>query len=41
VADTPLKSPTRAFRPGNSVLDSVAYAMQNRDKFIVDSIAMR
>lgn len=41
VADTPVKLPTRAFRPGNSVLDSVAYAMQNRDKFIADSIAMR
>lgn len=41
LTDTPLKSRAHTFRPGNSVLDSVANAMQNRDKFIADSIAMR
>ncbi|MEO3405352.1 DUF4271 domain-containing protein [Mucilaginibacter sp. CAU 1740] len=40
-ADTPVTTRARAFRPGNSVLDSVANAMQNRDKFIADSVSMR
>jgi hypothetical protein len=40
-ADTPVTTRARAFRPGNSVLDSVANAMQNRDKFVADSVSMR
>lgn len=40
-ADTPIATRARSFRPGNTVLDSVANAMQNRDKFIADSVSTR
>ncbi|AYL98789.1 DUF4271 domain-containing protein [Mucilaginibacter celer] len=39
--DTQVTARARAFRPGNSVLDSVANAMQNREKFVTDSFTMR
>lgn len=39
--DTPITTRVPTFRPGNSVLDSVAKAMQSRDQFIADSVSMR